>query len=53
VENGKITLLVRTPPAISKHSMANFMLKTGGMSMNSAMTTGLPGSGQHENLFLM
>jgi len=33
--------------------MSNFMLKTGGMSMNSAMTAGLPGSGTHENLFMM
>jgi len=32
VESGKITLLVRTPPAISRHTMSNFMLKTGGMS---------------------
>jgi hypothetical protein len=53
VENGKITLLVRTPPAVSRHSMANFMLKTGGMSVASAMTAGLPNSGAHENLFLM
>lgn len=55
VESGKMTLLVRTPPALQafKHTMKNFMLKTGALSMNSAMTEGLPNSGQHENLFMM
>ena len=53
VESGKITLLVRSPPSILKHTFSNCMLKTGGMSMNSAMTAGLPGSGTHENLFMM
>ena len=52
VESGRLAVLVRSPPSlVPRGTMSKFTL-TGGMSVNTQQTSGIPG-GNNENLFLM